>query len=88
MEEWTVEASSFRSRGKNTPFQGRRLRGRVIMTVCRGQVVTECSQMAGFTRVTQTIEFTPPGGLLGKMASLIRGVEDFVIEDGEVKGKT
>ena len=39
--EWTVDASSFRSRGKNTPFQGRRLRGRVIMTVCRGQVVTE-----------------------------------------------
>jgi dihydroorotase len=40
-EEWTVEASSFKSRGKNTPFQGRRLRGRVIMTICRGQVVTE-----------------------------------------------
>jgi dihydroorotase len=39
--EWTVDPSSFRSRGKNTPFQGRRLRGRVIMTVCRGQVVTE-----------------------------------------------
>jgi dihydroorotase len=40
-DEWTVDASSFRSRGKNTPFAGRRLRGRVIMTVCRGQVVTE-----------------------------------------------
>jgi dihydroorotase len=40
-EEWTVDASSFKSRGKNTPFEGRRLRGRVIMTVCRGQVVTE-----------------------------------------------
>jgi dihydroorotase len=40
-EEWTVDGSSFRSRGKNTPFQGRRLRGRVIMTICRGQVVTE-----------------------------------------------
>jgi dihydroorotase len=40
-EEWTVDASSFKSRGKNTPFQGRRMRGRVIMTVCRGQVVTE-----------------------------------------------
>jgi len=39
--EWTVDGSSFKSRGKNTPFQGRRLRGRVIMTVCRGQVVTE-----------------------------------------------
>jgi dihydroorotase len=40
-EEWTVDASSFKSRGKNTPFQGRRLRGRVVMTICRGQVVTE-----------------------------------------------
>jgi len=40
-EEWTVDATSFKSRGKNTPFQGRRLRGRVIMTICRGQVVTE-----------------------------------------------
>jgi dihydroorotase len=39
--EWRVDASSFRSRGKNTPFQGRRVRGRVIMTICRGQVVTE-----------------------------------------------
>jgi len=39
--EWTVDPSSFRSRGKNTPFAGRRLRGRVIMTICRGQVVTE-----------------------------------------------
>ena len=39
--EWMVDGSSFRSRGKNTPFQGRRLRGRVIMTICRGQVVTE-----------------------------------------------
>ncbi|HXN03949.1 MAG TPA: dihydroorotase [Candidatus Acidoferrum sp.] len=40
-EQWTVDASSFKSRGKNTPFQGRRLRGRVMMTICRGQVVTE-----------------------------------------------
>jgi len=40
-EEWRVDASSFKSRGKNTPFQGRRLRGQVIMTICRGQVVTE-----------------------------------------------
>ncbi len=39
--EWRVDAASFKSRGKNTPFQGRRLRGRVVMTVCRGQVVTE-----------------------------------------------
>jgi dihydroorotase len=40
-EEWTVDVSSFKSRGKNTAFRGRRLRGQVIMTICRGQVVTE-----------------------------------------------
>ena len=39
--EWRVDAASFKSRGKNTPFQGRKLRGRVVMTICRGQVVTE-----------------------------------------------
>ena len=39
--DWTVDASSFRSRGKNTPYAGRRLRGRVVMTVCSGQVVFE-----------------------------------------------
>jgi dihydroorotase len=39
--EWTVDPSAFRSRGKNTPFADRRLRGRVILTICRGQVVTE-----------------------------------------------
>jgi len=39
--EWIVDPSSFRSRGRNTPYAGRRLRGRVIMTVCRGQMVTE-----------------------------------------------
>jgi dihydroorotase len=39
--EWTVDASTFRSRGKNTPFAGWRVHGRVIMTICQGQVVTE-----------------------------------------------
>lgn len=39
--DWTVDPSSFRSRGKNTPYSGRRLRGRVVMTVCSGQVLFE-----------------------------------------------
>ncbi|HEX3629690.1 MAG TPA: amidohydrolase family protein [Candidatus Dormibacteraeota bacterium] len=39
--DWTVEPGSFRSRGKNTPFAGRRFRGRVVMTVCFGQVIFE-----------------------------------------------
>lgn len=39
--EWTVDPFAFRSRGRNSPFGGRRLRGRVVMTVCRGQVLFE-----------------------------------------------
>jgi dihydroorotase len=36
--EWRVDAQTFHSRGRNTPFDGRRLRGRVVMTVCRGSI--------------------------------------------------
>lgn len=38
-EPWTVRPELFVSRGRNTPFAGRRLRGRVSLTVCRGRVV-------------------------------------------------
>jgi dihydroorotase len=37
--EWTVEPDRFYSRSRNTPFAGRRLRGRADATVVRGQVV-------------------------------------------------
>lgn len=37
--EWTVDPLAFRSRGRNTPWAGRRLRGRVLLTVARGRVV-------------------------------------------------
>jgi dihydroorotase len=39
--EWTVDPDAFKSRGRNTPFEGRRLRGRIVMTVCRGQIIVE-----------------------------------------------
>lgn len=39
--EWTVDPGSFRSRGKNTPLAGRRLKGRVVMTVCGNHVLFE-----------------------------------------------
>jgi len=38
-EEWTVDAAAFRSRGKNTPLDGARLRGRVVMTLAGGAEV-------------------------------------------------
>ena len=34
-----VEPESFYSRGRNTPLKGRRMRGRVVMTVVGGKVV-------------------------------------------------
>ncbi len=39
--EWTVDPARFHSKGKNTPFTGRALRGAVVATVCRGALVHE-----------------------------------------------
>jgi dihydroorotase len=36
---WTVDPTRFRSKGRNTPYAGRRLRGRVAYTVVDGRVV-------------------------------------------------
>jgi dihydroorotase len=35
--EWTVDPARFRSRSRNSPFKGRRLRGRVVLTMIRGR---------------------------------------------------
>jgi dihydroorotase len=39
--EWTVEPSRFYSKSRNTPFGGRRLFGRIEVTIVRGRVVYE-----------------------------------------------
>src|SRR5579883_1710560 len=44
--EWTVDTASFRSRGRNTPLQGMMLRGRVMLTICRGAVVYDALREA------------------------------------------
>jgi dihydroorotase len=46
-EEWSVEPQNFLSRGRNTPFAGRRLRGRVLLTVCRGRIVHRAEVAVG-----------------------------------------
>ncbi|MFZ4617569.1 MAG: dihydroorotase [Rectinemataceae bacterium] len=40
---WTVDPERFRSRGKNSPVAGRRLRGRILMTIHEGRIVYEHS---------------------------------------------
>ncbi len=39
--EFTIEASMFRSRSRNSPFCGRRVRGRAVLTIVGGRVVSE-----------------------------------------------
>jgi dihydroorotase len=41
--EWTVNAGDSRSRGRNTPFEGCRLRGRIVMTIHDGRIVFDRS---------------------------------------------
>ena len=38
-EEWVVDASQFRSKGRNTPFNGRTLKGKVKYTIVAGKIV-------------------------------------------------
>lgn len=37
--EWVVDSRTFASKGKNTPFEGQRLRGKVLATISRGKLV-------------------------------------------------
>jgi dihydroorotase len=38
-QEWTVDTNKFASKGKNTPLDGKKLRGKVIATICMGNPV-------------------------------------------------
>jgi dihydroorotase len=38
---WTVDPAAFYSRGKNSPFTGKVLNGRIVMTIRGGRIVFE-----------------------------------------------
>ena len=40
-EVWTVDPDKFKSKARNTPFAGMRLRGRVKYTISRGEIVSQ-----------------------------------------------
>lgn len=39
--EWVVKAEALKSKSKNTPFDGRRMRGAAVMTVVKGEIAFE-----------------------------------------------
>lgn len=39
--EWTVDPSTFVSKGKNTPFSGWNLKGKVVSTISKGRIIWE-----------------------------------------------
>ncbi|MFN3534780.1 MAG: amidohydrolase family protein, partial [Desulfatiglandales bacterium] len=39
--EWVVSPSELRSKSKNTPFLGKKMKGRAIYTICGGKVIFE-----------------------------------------------
>jgi dihydroorotase len=41
LEAWTVDLDRLRTKGKNTPFEGREVKGMVMMTVANGRVIFE-----------------------------------------------
>jgi dihydroorotase len=43
--EWTVDTGRFLSKGKNTPLNGRKLKGRVIATIYNGKIVYKDNSM-------------------------------------------
>lgn len=44
-KEWVVDSKKFVSKGKNTPFNGWRLKGKVIHTIVGGKLVVKDSQL-------------------------------------------
>jgi len=37
-KQWTVDAEAFHSKGRNTPFNGRQLKGKAVMTIVNGEI--------------------------------------------------
>ena len=38
-EEWTINPEQFASKARNTPFAGRRVKGKVKYTIAKGEVI-------------------------------------------------
>lgn len=44
-EEYIIDSRTFVSKGKNTPFNGRKVKGRVKTTICNGEIVYQAAHV-------------------------------------------
>ncbi len=44
-QEWVVDTSTFVSKGKNTPLEGKKLKGKIMSTIFRGELVFQDSSV-------------------------------------------
>ncbi len=57
---WTVASNRFASRSRNTPFEGLRLRGRAVMTMCAGRLTWLDAEWPGAAAVAACLERPAP----------------------------
>jgi dihydroorotase len=48
--EWVVDASNFKSKGKNTPLIGTMLKGKIMATISRGKIIYKDNEVKLETR--------------------------------------
>jgi dihydroorotase len=44
-QEWTVEAEKFYTKGSHSPFVGRKLKGKAVLTIVAGRIVMRDGQV-------------------------------------------
>jgi dihydroorotase len=44
-QEWTVEAEKFYTKGSHSPFVGRKLKGKAVLTIVDGRIVMRDGQV-------------------------------------------
>lgn len=43
-QEYVIDKNKFASKGKNTPFHGKKVKGKVLYTICDSKIVYECEE--------------------------------------------
>ncbi|MFC1860213.1 dihydroorotase [Chloroflexota bacterium] len=55
--EWTVDTRDFASKGRNTPLDGSRLKGKVIATIAQGKLVYKDNSVRVKERITDKVNY-------------------------------